>query len=87
MSNAKKYWFMNTTCDKDSYGVSSVEFFDYLKGSIDGSTVRIILNKDADNDILKKEIEGKSILVSLGNNKGKYEVDKLTKFMETYCDF
>ena len=80
-SNAKKIWCINNNEDKDSYGVSSVDFANYfINLGLDLSNFYILQNEDA-VDNLKTRIHfcKNNYIVPMENNKGKHNGQKYAK--------
>lgn len=75
-SKAKKLWVMNSSEDKDTYGVSNVDMFIDLQFlCIDFSNFKILINEDA-SEILRKNsdiIDEFTVHKPLGNIKGKHD--------------
>lgn len=84
-SKANKLWIMNSSEDKDTYGVSNVDMFiDLQYLGIDFSKFKILINNDA-SEILRKKSDIMDVFTvhkSLGNKKGKHDSKLLWKAIE-----
>lgn len=81
-SKAKKLWLINSSEDKDTYGVSNVDMFiDLQYLGVDFSGFNILINNDA-SDILKIKsdiMDDFTVRKALGNKKGKHDSKLLWK--------
>lgn len=80
-SSAKKLWVVNSEQDKDAFGVSNIEFYNFMdKLGLNMKEFDILINTEA-NEILKQPIEN-SKLFDLGNNNGRNEYSKVKTALE-----
>ncbi|MBQ7603307.1 MAG: YvcK family protein, partial [Clostridia bacterium] len=92
-SKATKIWAINNEEDGDSFGVSSLEFYDNMeKSGLDLSDFTILLNNDARDSLKLTDEKHKFVFKTMGNNKGKHNGQLYAKaIMQVYygldCDF
>lgn len=85
MSDSKKLWFMNSTYDKDSYGVSSGDFINIANTlGLDTSSICIVQNNDASEFNLKSSKGSNIITTSLGNIDGLFDYNAVANFLRAY---
>ena len=86
-SSAKKLWFINTKYDKDSYGVSSSDFLNYVKRlGLNTSDFIVVQNEDSDELNLKNAESSDTIIITkkLGNIDGTFNYKAVAKFLNDY---
>ena len=74
-SNCKKVWAMNNEYDKDSYGVTSIDFINKMDElGLDLSKFTLLINSDACDDLKKSNnLVGKVVEYPMGNTNGKHD--------------
>ncbi len=85
-SNAKKVWVINNEEDGDSFGVSSLEFVDFMaETGLDLKQFTILVNADARDSMKLTNKKYNFVEKSMGNNKGKHDGDKYARaLLEIY---
>lgn len=79
-SKAKKIWVMNNDEDGDSFGVSSLQFIDFMEQTgLDLSKFVILVNSDAKESLKQTNNKYNFVTKSMGNIKGKHNGDKFAK--------
>ena len=84
-SRVDKLWIMNSEEDKDTYGVSSVDFYRILKNmGLDLDDIFIVLNEDASYRLKHQTNEMTNVFrFSLGNKSGRNDPVKVKAALET----
>lgn len=80
-SGAKKIWAINNEFDKDSYGVTSIDFIsEFSNLGLDLSKFTLLINLDAIKELqLSDDRVGKVVKYSMGNTNGKHDGLKYAK--------
>lgn len=83
-TDAKKLWFINTEEDKDTYGVSSIDFINVVRnlGLDIYNNFTIVENEDAIRSLNIGSIFDNIVHYSLGNKNGKNDSELLYKCVE-----
>ena len=77
----KKVWVMNNEFDKDSYGVTSIDFINKMDDlGLDLSEFTLLINSDAIQELQRtNSLVGKVVKYPMGNYGGKHDGDLYAK--------